>query len=116
MFRLSTAIYIIHILETLQLSSALIKKITKKMNNFHQTFRGNRLMIGGYAGKMLFVDLTKGLVEEQELTDELAEKFIGGYGIGAKVLYDRMPAGADPLGPDSVLGFVTGPSNGTNAF
>lgn len=73
-------------------------------------------MDGGYAGKILFVDLTNGKVEEEELTDELAENFIGGYGIGAKILYDRMPAGADPLGPDSMLGFVTGPSNGTTAF
>lgn len=73
-------------------------------------------MIGGYAGKLLFVDLTKGIIEEQELPDELAANFIGGYGIGAKVLYERMPAGADPLGPDSMIGFVTGPSNGTNAF
>lgn len=73
-------------------------------------------MAGGYAGKMLFVDLTNGKLEEKEVTKELAENFIGGYGIGAKVLYDLMPAGADPLGPESVIGFVTSPTNGTNAF
>ncbi|WP_077212009.1 aldehyde ferredoxin oxidoreductase family protein [Bacillus dakarensis] len=73
-------------------------------------------MLGGYAGKMLFVNLSTGELRDEALTDELAEKFIGGYGIGAKVLYDMMPAGADPLGPDSVIGFVTGPSNGTNTF
>ena len=73
-------------------------------------------MIGGYNGKMLFVNLTSGELEEKELSNELAQNFLGGYGIGAKVLYEMMPAGADPLGPESVLGFVTGLMNGTKAF
>lgn len=73
-------------------------------------------MIGGFAGKMLFVDLTKGILTEETLTEDLAYQYVGGYGIGAKILYERMPAGSDPLGPDSMLGFVTGPSNGTRAF
>ena len=65
---------------------------------------------------MLFVDLTNNKLEERELLPELAQNFIGGYGIGAKVLYEMIPAGADPLGPRSVLGFVTGPANGTKSF
>ena len=73
-------------------------------------------MQGGYTGKMLFVDLTKGKIEEKELTEDIARRFIGGYGIGARVLYDLMKAGVDPLGPDNVLGFVTGPLNGTGAL
>jgi aldehyde:ferredoxin oxidoreductase len=73
-------------------------------------------MLDGYSGKMLFVDLTNGKLEEKELIEELAKNFIGGYGIGAKILYDMMPAGADPLGPENVLGFVTGPATGTKAF
>ncbi|HHX73925.1 MAG TPA: aldehyde ferredoxin oxidoreductase, partial [Firmicutes bacterium] len=70
----------------------------------------------GYAGKMLFVDLSQGTLTEKPLTEKLARDFIGGYGIGAKILYDMMPPGADPLGPESVLGFVTGPCTGTKAF
>ncbi|MDF2677604.1 MAG: aldehyde:ferredoxin oxidoreductase [Bacillota bacterium] len=73
-------------------------------------------MLGGYAGKMLFVNLTNGTFEEKELSEEMAAKYIGGYGIGAKVLYDMMPVGADPLGPENMLGFITGPSNGAKAF
>ena len=73
-------------------------------------------MKGGYAGKMLFVDLSKGKVEEKELTEEMAKRFIGGYGIGSRVLYDLMKPGVDPLGPENVIGFVTGPLNGTGAF
>ena len=73
-------------------------------------------MIGGYMGKMLFVDLTDGTIREEEVSEELAKNFIGGYGFGAKVLYDMMKPGADPLGPDNVLGFITGPATGTSAF
>jgi aldehyde:ferredoxin oxidoreductase len=73
-------------------------------------------MIGGYTGKMLFVDLTKGKIEEKELTEEMAKQFLGGYGIGARVLYDLMKPGVDPMGPENVIGFVTGPLNGTGAF
>lgn len=73
-------------------------------------------MKGGYAGKLLFVDLTKGSLEERPLTEEMAKNFIGGYGIGARLLYDMMKPGVDPLGPGNVLGFVSGPLNGTGAL
>lgn len=71
---------------------------------------------GGYAGKLLFVDLTNKTVNEKPLSEEIAVKFIGGYGIGARILYDLMKKGADPLGPENVLGFVSGPLNATSAF
>lgn len=73
-------------------------------------------MKGGYAGKMLFVDLTTRSFEVKELHDELATRFIGGYGIGARVLYDMMKPGIDPLGPENLLGFVTGPLTATGAL
>jgi aldehyde:ferredoxin oxidoreductase len=73
-------------------------------------------MKGGYVGKLLFVDLTKGTLETKALSEELARNFIGGYGIGARLLYDRMKPGVDPLGPDNILGLVSGPLNGTGAF
>jgi aldehyde:ferredoxin oxidoreductase len=73
-------------------------------------------MAGGYAGKMLFVNLSGGSIDEKELTEDMARNFIGGYGIGARVLYDMMKPGIDPLGPDNVLGLITGPLNGTGAF
>ena len=73
-------------------------------------------MLYGYAGKMLFIDLTDGKIEEKELTKEMAENFVGGYGFGAKILYEMMPAGTDPLGKDSVMGFITGPTSATKAF
>jgi len=73
-------------------------------------------MIGAYVGTLLFVNLTRGTIEERALSEELAKNFIGGYGIGARILYDMMKPGVDPLGPDNVLGFMSGLLNGTGAL
>jgi len=70
----------------------------------------------GYMGKILNVDLSKGTIEEEALDEQLCRDYVGGYGLGAKLLYERMPAGADPLGPDNILGLLTGPLTGTPAI
>ncbi len=72
--------------------------------------------MNGYAGQLLFVDLSTGEHEMRPLDEKLAHDFIGGYGIGAKILYDEMPAHADPFGPDSMIGFITGTMNGSSGF
>ena len=70
-------------------------------------------MAGGYAGKMGFVDLTTGEIKIETLDEGLARDFIGGQGIGARILFERQKKGVDPLGPESYLGFTTGPLTGT---
>ncbi len=70
----------------------------------------------GYAGKMLFVNLTDGTMEDRPLDERTARNFLGGPALGAKILYDNMPAHADPFGPESMVGFVTGPANNTGAM
>jgi aldehyde:ferredoxin oxidoreductase len=60
-------------------------------------------------GKMLFVDLTNGTWHDEELSEEMARKFVGGYGVGARIILERMKPGADPLGPDNIFGIGTGP-------
>ncbi len=72
-------------------------------------------MTGGYMGKLLFVDLSTGEITEESPGEKMYLDFIGGYGLGARVLYTRQDAGADPLGPENILGFVTGPLTGTPA-
>ena len=72
--------------------------------------------MNGYTGKLLFINLTDGSFEARELDEEMARRFIGGYGIGARILYDRMKPGIDPLGPGNIIGFTTGPLTGTAAF
>jgi len=72
-------------------------------------------MVNGYMGKILWVDLSTGKIKEETPEEKLYKDFIGGYGLGAKILYDRMKPGADPLGPDNILGLVTGVLTGTPA-
>lgn len=67
----------------------------------------------GYAGRLLFVDLSSGELREEPLAEEDALGFLGGYGLGARLLYRKMRPGADPLGPENVLGFLTGPATAT---
>jgi aldehyde:ferredoxin oxidoreductase len=63
----------------------------------------------GYVGRMLFVNLSDGKTRTEELSEDLTKAFIGGYGIGARVIYGRMKAGVDPLGPDNIFALGTGP-------
>ncbi len=70
----------------------------------------------GYMGKMLMVDLSTDKLKDEVLDEKLARQFIGGYGIGARILFSRQKAGVDPLGPDNILGILTGPFTGTPAL
>ncbi|MBI2865590.1 MAG: aldehyde ferredoxin oxidoreductase family protein [Chloroflexi bacterium] len=73
-------------------------------------------MPGGCMGKVLFVDLSKGEIAVERPDERLYYDYLGGYGVGARIIYSREKPGADPLGPDSYLGFTTGPLTGTNAM
>jgi aldehyde:ferredoxin oxidoreductase len=72
-------------------------------------------MAQGYMGKMLFVDLSRNELRDEALDEKLCRQFIGGYGIGARILFSQQKAGVDPLGPDSILGILSGPFTGTPA-
>ncbi|MBW1768007.1 MAG: aldehyde ferredoxin oxidoreductase, partial [Deltaproteobacteria bacterium] len=71
-------------------------------------------MVYGYTGKILFVDLTSGKLKEESPPEQMYREYIGGTGLGARILYEKIKPGADPLGPDNILGFVTGPLTGTS--
>ena len=73
-------------------------------------------MLNGYMGKILWVDLTNGKTTEEVLDEKLAHDYLGGYGLGARILFSRQKARVDALGPENILGFVTGPFTGTQAF
>jgi len=68
---------------------------------------------GGYTGKILRINLTDQKENEEELPLEVAKDYIGGAGFGIKYLYDEVPAGTNPLGPDNKLIFTSGPFSGT---
>ena len=63
----------------------------------------------GYAGSYLRVNLSTGRIETLALPVEWAEGYLGGNGIGTKILWDEVPPQADPLSPDNKLIVATGP-------
>lgn len=73
-------------------------------------------MAGGYVGKMLMVDLSRRQLTDEELDEGLCRQFIGGYGIGARILFSRQKAKVDPLSSANTLGILSGPFDGTQAL
>lgn len=70
-------------------------------------------MAKGYWGKILVVDLSSGKSEEEDLQERLYRDFIGGVGLGVRLLYERQPSKVDPLGDQNILGFFPGLLTGT---
>ncbi len=70
-------------------------------------------MSRGYMEKILRVDLTNRKAEIQRLDKDLCRRYVGGSGLGTKILYDETNAKTDPLGPENLLIFMTGPLTGT---
>ncbi len=64
-------------------------------------------------GRYLFIDLTHKRVDVYEVPKSIVEKYIGGNGIGAYLLYILTKKGIDPLSEENVLIVNTGPANGT---
>jgi aldehyde:ferredoxin oxidoreductase len=64
--------------------------------------------------KLLRIDLTEGRAVAEEISAEL-DAFIGGIGIGTKILLDEVPVGTDALAPENKLIFSVGPLTGTRA-
>ncbi|MGM0464692.1 MAG: aldehyde ferredoxin oxidoreductase family protein, partial [Bacteroidota bacterium] len=63
----------------------------------------------GYYGRMLEVNLSTGKIEKTKIPDSDIQNFLGGRGLGAKILYDRLKPGTDPLSPENILMFMAGP-------
>jgi aldehyde:ferredoxin oxidoreductase len=69
----------------------------------------------GYFKKFLHVDLTTGLCNRTDLEDEFLERYIGGRGFGAKMVWDNLVKynyKIDPLGPENLLIIAPGPLTG----
>ena len=72
-------------------------------------------MSGAYYEKIARINLTTGNISVEPLDMELAHKFIGGRGLGTKMLYDAGVATVDPLSPENQLIYITGPMTGAAA-
>lgn len=63
---------------------------------------------------ILKIDLTTGKTEEYVIPEQWERDFLGGASLAARILYERLTPGLDPLAPDSPLLFMTGPLTGTS--
>ncbi|MEM4474291.1 MAG: aldehyde ferredoxin oxidoreductase family protein [Candidatus Bathyarchaeia archaeon] len=66
----------------------------------------------GWNGRILRVNLSKKKVEVEEYNADFALKYIGGRGFAAKILFDELKPGIDPLGPENKLIVAAGPLTG----
>ncbi|MEM2341625.1 MAG: aldehyde ferredoxin oxidoreductase C-terminal domain-containing protein [Candidatus Bathyarchaeia archaeon] len=69
----------------------------------------------GYTGKILEVDLSSGNIKEVKISEDVLRQYIGGRGLGVKILWDRLGSRweeIDPLGPENLLIVLTGPLTG----
>lgn len=70
-------------------------------------------MTGGFTGRILKVDLTHERIHAEYLGEVFYRTWLGGYGLGARIIYKDIAPGAEPLGPGNVIGFTTGILTGT---
>jgi aldehyde:ferredoxin oxidoreductase len=69
--------------------------------------------MNGWAGKILDIDLTSGAIKTYPLDEKIMRLFVGGRGLGARLLWDAVGPGVDPLAPENVLIFSNGPLTAT---
>ncbi len=66
----------------------------------------------GWSGQLLWVDLSRQEWKTVKYPAEWALMYVGGRGLAARLLWEYMPAGADPLGPENLLIMAVGPLSG----
>jgi len=70
----------------------------------------------GWIGKALHVDLTEKKIKELELDKEVLKNYLGGTGLGLKILFDNYDLNLDPFDPRTPLIFAAGPLTGSRMF
>jgi aldehyde:ferredoxin oxidoreductase len=68
---------------------------------------------GGYWGKILWVDLTNRKISVEEFGEEYARKYLGGIGIGTKIISVGVTKNTNPLGSSNIFAIATGPFQAT---
>src|SRR3989337_1441496 len=70
-------------------------------------------MMAGWCERILDIDLNTQTYTTYPLDMEVARLFIGGRGLGARLLWDLVGPEVDPLSPENVLIFAAGPLTAT---
>lgn len=73
-------------------------------------------MSHAYAGKMLRVDLTGRTIREEPIKTDVARTYIGGRGLGTRIMYDEVDPKIDAFDPANKLILAAGPLSGTSAM
>ncbi|MFX1260106.1 MAG: aldehyde ferredoxin oxidoreductase N-terminal domain-containing protein [Promethearchaeota archaeon] len=69
----------------------------------------------GFFGKILWINLSEVTFKEETLPEMMYRQYLGGYGLGIKLIYENTPAKVNPLIPKSIFGFFPGLLTGTAA-
>ncbi len=72
-------------------------------------------MVSGCMGEILWVELSSGELREEALPDQVYRDYVEGYGLAARLTYERQVGRVDPLGPDNLLSFSAGVLVGSGA-
>ena len=64
------------------------------------------------SGNLLRVDLADRAIRTERIPEEVIKKYLGGRGLGAKILFEELKPGIDPLGRENKLVFAVGPITG----
>jgi len=69
----------------------------------------------GFAGAILYIDLSSGEIKRESINPQWIERFVGGWGINMKLAYDLISPEIAPLSPENPIIFGSGLLVGTNA-
>ncbi|MDY6951292.1 MAG: aldehyde ferredoxin oxidoreductase N-terminal domain-containing protein, partial [Thermodesulfobacteriota bacterium] len=69
----------------------------------------------GWTGRCLRVNLSKKDFQIEDISPSLMERFLGGRGLGVKILSEEISPQVAPLSADNKIVFVSGPLVGTGA-
>jgi aldehyde:ferredoxin oxidoreductase len=72
--------------------------------------------MNGFYGRILKVDLSQKNFTIDAVSDEIYEKYLGGKGLAAYLLYELNPPEVDPLSAENTLIFATGPLGGSTIW
>ena len=61
------------------------------------------MFAGGYAGQILYVNLSDGSLQKKSLERDFALKYIGGRGFSSRILWDELEPGIDPFSPANIV-------------
>jgi len=73
------------------------------------------MYLKGYAGRILYIDLTKRKYVSEPLREDLAKGYLGGSGLAAYLLWNLVNENTHPLSPENALVVATGPATGALA-